>query len=88
MSDVKLTRNLALSESGFVFLPTTGETFTANETGRMVLAGLQSGKSEAEILQSLHEEFDADPAAIERDVSDFITQLREYRLLSDDGARA
>jgi hypothetical protein len=83
MSQTRLIRNLALSESGFVFLPTTGETFTANDTGRLVLFALQSGKSDEEILNALTEEFDGDPASITRDMHDFLTQLREYRLLTD-----
>jgi PqqD family protein of HPr-rel-A system len=80
----RLTRNLAVSESGFLFLPTTGETFTVNEPGRVVLAALQSALSETEIVDRLAAEYDADAAAIRRDLEDFLVQLRQFNLLSDE----
>jgi hypothetical protein len=79
----KLLRSIALSESGFVFLPTTGETFTVNEQGRIILQALQSGKSHAEIVQSLVQDYNADIATISRDLEDFITQLRRFQLVTD-----
>jgi hypothetical protein len=84
MPDSKLTRNLAISESGFLFLPTTGETFTVNETGRLVLQAMQSGKSDAEVLQLIADEFDVDRTLAERDVQDFLAQLKQYKLLNGD----
>ncbi len=82
MSESRLTRNLAISESGFLFLPTTGETFTANETGRAIMQAMQAGKSEAEIVQMFADEFDTDPATAERDLHDFLAQLKQYKLLN------
>jgi PqqD family protein of HPr-rel-A system len=79
----RLTRNLAVSESGFLFLPTTGETFTVNEPGRIVLAALQGAQSEEEIVARLTAEYDADAASIRRDLEDFLVQLRQYQLLSE-----
>lgn len=82
MTDAKLSPNLAISESGFLFLPTTGETFTTNGTGRDVLAALQAGKSEQEIVNLLVEQYDADAATAARDVRDFIARLTEYHLIT------
>ena len=82
MSDTKLTRNLAISESGFLFLPTTGETYTVNETGREIMKALQAGKTEAEIIQTLVDEYDTDSATAGHDLHDFLAQLQQYKLLN------
>ena len=82
VSGRKLNPSLAVSESGFVFLPTTGETFTVNECGRTILRALQESRTIDEITQALLANYDTDQASIERDVSDFIGQLAQYNLMT------
>jgi hypothetical protein len=84
MTNWKLIRGLAVSESGFVFLPTTGETFTVNEQGRFVILALQDGKNIGQIITSMAEEFESDAVTIQRDVDDFLGQLRQYQLLTEE----
>jgi hypothetical protein len=84
LSNWKLIRGLALSESGFVFLPTTGETFTVNEQGRAVLLGLQDGKTISQIVSALGEDYDSDAVTIQRDLEDFLMQLRQYQLMTEE----
>jgi hypothetical protein len=76
-----VTPNLAISASGFLFLTSTGETFTANDTGRAILSTLQAGAQEDQIIERLISEFEVDRRAAQRDVQDFLAQLRQYRLL-------
>jgi PqqD family protein of HPr-rel-A system len=74
-------RELALSDSGFVFDPLTGHTFTVNPCGLLILRLLKDGVGEAEIAAKLGESFDLDPGEDPaRDVQDFILQLRECGL--------
>jgi hypothetical protein len=81
VTSLKLISSLAVSESGFVFLPTTGETFTVNEVGRVVLSALQNGKAEDEIAALVAGEYQIDPASFRRDFQDFLMQLKQYQLL-------
>jgi len=75
-------RDLALSDSGFVFDPMTGHSFTVNSTGLCVLQGLKEGKSPEAIVQGLTEGFEIEPGEDAlRDVQDFIMQLRECGLV-------
>lgn len=69
-------RRLALSDSGFVFDPVTGNSFTANESGLTILRQLQGGNTMANVVASLCSEFEIEPAAAERDIIEFINQLR------------
>ena len=75
-------RDLALSDSGFVFDPLTGHTFTVNLTGQLALRCLKDGLGLEETARRLAEEFetdkDTDPG---RDVQDFVQQLRDCGLL-------
>lgn len=75
-------RDLALSDSGFVFDPLTGHTFTVNLTGRLALCCLKDGLSSEETVRRLTEEFDTDQYMDPvRDVQDFVLQLRDCGLL-------
>jgi hypothetical protein len=68
-------QRLALSNSGFVFDPMTGNSFTVSSTGLAILRLLQQNSSLEQILKTLHEEYDAEPGVAERDVIEFAGQL-------------
>ncbi|OGI40498.1 MAG: hypothetical protein A2V91_00165 [Candidatus Muproteobacteria bacterium RBG_16_64_10] len=68
---------LALSDSGFVFDPVTGNSFTVNGSGLAILRRLQQqGSDLAGTVASLCEEFDVEAMAAERDVIEFANLLR------------
>lgn len=73
-------KDLAISDSGFVFDPFSGGTFTLNETGRAVLQGLRDGLSESEIVDRLRADFEAVTPKVEEDVRDFLRTMTEYGL--------
>ena len=72
---------LAINDEGFVFDPTTGESFTVNKTGFLILQKLKENQSNEEIISAFSEAFDAVPENAERDVFDFIAHLKTFRLL-------
>lgn len=67
---------LALSESGFVFDPVTGNTFTVNTTGLSILRLLQKTENWNQLIDALLEEFEIEYQIAERDVIEFATALR------------
>ena len=67
---------LALSDSGFVFDPVTGNSFSVNGAGLAILRRLQQGTDLPGIVASLSEEFEVDILAAERDVIEFANLLR------------
>ncbi|MEZ4220672.1 MAG: HPr-rel-A system PqqD family peptide chaperone [Polyangiaceae bacterium] len=80
MSPTRL-RQLAVSDSGFVFDPVTGHTFTVNAAGLVVIAGLKDGLSLEAIVTRLQNELEMDGSEdVNRDVDDFMARLREHGL--------
>jgi hypothetical protein len=69
-------KRLALSESGFIFDPVTGNSFTVNHTGLAILRLIQHTLDLNHIIQRLRQEFDLDAQIAERDVIEFAGQLR------------
>ena len=82
---------LAINEEGFVFDPTTGDSFTLNPTGLFIVNNLREGKNTDEIADLLSEEFEDTPEEISKDISDFITHLNTvhhwHTNITDDNIR-
>ena len=75
---------LDINEKGFVFDPNSGESFTTNSTGRLILNGLRENKSPETIAQALHDEYGVTLDEAEKDVSDFKARLRIYKLVETE----
>lgn len=84
--DLNKIKNLALSETGFLFDPATGNTFTLNESAIFILKALKNGLDQRRIADSLAAEFEVSGSQALEDVSDALLQLREAGLIAA-GAR-
>jgi hypothetical protein len=71
---------LAVTEDGFAFDTCTGESYTLNSCGRLVLKRLQQGENRQQIANFLSSEFAIAQSSAERDVSDFFQQLNTFGL--------
>lgn len=80
--DLNKIKNLALSETGFLFDPATGNTFTLNESAIFILKALKDGKSADQIASALTAEFEVSKPQADDDVSDAMLQLKEAGLIS------
>lgn len=83
MSKYLIPSNLAVSDSGFLFMPSTGETFTLNQPGREIFKMIQSGKEFEEVLEFISGEYDIDAVSAEKDLNDFLGQLKNYNLIKE-----
>ena len=80
--DASRLHDLAVSDSGFVFDPTTGHTYTLNATALVVLRALSQGTPLDEITRALGDAFDLEGGEdLDRDVQDFVSRLREQGLV-------
>ncbi len=74
---------LAVSDSGFIFDPSTGQTFTTNEIGLEIIRLLKQGKKLEAIISYIDEHYDADGDVIYKDTVQFLSQLKTYRLIDE-----
>ena len=72
--------NLALSESGFLFDPSSGQSYSLNETGALLLRALIGGAAEEDLVDALVAHFETDRERAERDVEHFLRRLDELGL--------
>jgi hypothetical protein len=81
-------RALAVSETGFVFDPRTGHSYTANATALCLLEVLKQGLGLDAAAAELRTRFDVGAAEVAHDVHEFARLLREQGLLPNDGRGA
>jgi len=79
--EVTTLKNLAISDTGFIFDPFSGKTFTVNEVGMVIIQSLKNGEDVGLIQNKIMEEFDTTLDQLERDISDFLIQLKEQSLI-------
>lgn len=78
--DLQRLKGLAVSETGVLFDPATGLTYTLNEVGTAVLKAFQEGQDPEEVRSLLAERYDVDGAVLERDLKEFLTCLKSFGL--------
>ncbi len=77
---MKLKKNIAVSETGFLFDPNSGESFSLNETGKKIIKFLEEGKSDEEIKKWFTNNYEVDELTFEANYNDFLTVLQNYRI--------
>lgn len=80
---MKILRDLAISESGFIFNPVNGESFTVNEIGFIILNELKSGKTNSEIIEKIINEYETSEDEIKKDFGDFINIMKFHNLITE-----
>ncbi len=78
---MKLSKNIAISESGFIFNPTTGDSFSCNAVASDIVNFLKEGLPKDEIKKRIAAKYDVDLAMFDKDLQDFQLQLRDNNLL-------
>ncbi len=82
---MKIKKNIAVSDSGFVFNPATGESFSANPIGMEIMELLKKGTPTQEISNTILEKYETDAPTIDKDLHDFIQILKQYTLIEEHG---
>jgi hypothetical protein len=78
---MNLKNNIAVSESGFLFDANTGDSYSVNKTGRIILKLVMEGKTSQEIIPIILPEYDIDQQLLAHYIEDFIQMLNRYDLI-------
>lgn len=79
-----LNKNLAISDSGFLFNPTNGDSFSMNAVATDMISLLKEGKSHDQIKQVILDKYEVEKSALERDFDEFMMELRDNYLMKND----
>lgn len=81
---MKIRTNIALSESGFIFNPYTGESFTLNPTGQIIFSMIREGHDVAMIRDYFMTHYEVDESIFEKDFEDFLHLMNTYQMIETD----
>lgn len=82
---MKLQKNIAISDSGLLFNPATGESFSVNPIGLEIIILMREGKDDEEISRAIATNYSTELPVIERDLHDFIHLMKQYQLTDTNG---
>lgn len=81
---MKIKNNIAISESGFIFHPQTGESFMVNSAGQEILSFLREGKSFDQIRDHFLSAYYVDETTLEKDYQDFLGMLEYFQIVENE----
>lgn len=78
---MNVRKNIAISDEGFLFNPSTGDSFSTNPIGAELINLLKKNVSTEEIVEIICQKYDVDRLLFERDLEDFTIQLKDFSIL-------
>lgn len=78
---MKVRKNIATNDEGFLFNPATGDSFSTNVIGTEIINLLKNDMQLSEVAEKICNKYDVDQSLFERDLEDFTTQLKEFNIL-------
>jgi len=78
---MKIRKDIAISETGFVFNPSSGESYTVNSVGIELFNYIKEEKSYEEIRDLMLAKYDTNEGAFEKDYQDFMATMEFNNLL-------
>ena len=81
---MKVKKNIAISENGFIFDASTGESYSVNQIGADILLWLQSTHEEEKVKKKIMDKYEVDEITAEKDLYDFLAILKQFELLETE----
>jgi hypothetical protein len=84
---MNIKKNVAISESGYIFNPSTGESYTINPIGIEIFNLLKENKKYEEICKIILAKYNTDEDTFEKDYTDFVGILQQHQLIENDNGQ-
>ncbi len=78
---MNIRKNIATNDEGFIFNPSTGDSFSVNPIGVELIQLLKKDTSTDEISEIICQKYDVDRIVFEQDLEDFIIQLKDFNIM-------
>ncbi|MCS6935362.1 MAG: PqqD family protein [Chitinophagales bacterium] len=78
---MKLKKHVAISDSGFLFNATTGDSYSLNPIAAEIIKLYQQGHDDQTIIEYLVDNYTVDRNTAEKDLQDFCERLIHYKLV-------
>ena len=78
---MRVRKNIATSDEGFLFNPTTGDSFSTNSIGTEIILLMKKDIPMSEVVETICSKYDVDEALFERDLEEFSMQRKGYSIL-------
>jgi len=80
---MNIKKNVAVSDTGMIFNPDTGETYAINPMGAEIINGMMEGKSLDEMSEIIISRYSVEPSTFQNDFEDFINLLKNFSLIEN-----
>ena len=80
---MKIRNDLAISETGFIFDPISGESFSLNQIGTEIFSLYKEEKSQEEIKKIIIEKYEVSETELDKSLTDFEGMMKEYNFIQD-----
>ena len=77
-----IKKNIATNEFGFVFNPSTGDSYSSNPIAAEIIQKMKENLSLNDIKKIILEKYDVEKSVLEKDVDEFVAILNENNLLA------
>lgn len=81
---MKIKKNIAVSASGLIFNPDTGESFTVNPVGAEIINCLKDGETQEAIEMKILAKYGVEKSSFDKDFEDFTALLQSHSLIEDE----
>lgn len=81
---MKIKPSVAINDNGFLFDPSTGESYTTNPMAREIIFMMKQQFSSRQILSVILEKYEVDELTLEKNLIDFYAMLRHFNLVEDE----
>jgi len=78
---MRVRKNIAISDEGFLFNPTTGDSFSTNSIGADIVLLMKKDVLLSEVVDTICTKYDVDKTLFERDLEEYMLQLKDYSIL-------